>query len=107
MTSNDRAQFWTNRLVVRAFAIESVLLLLWLVPVAGNRPSIFWSGPLIQAAMAKSTSTKAVSSQSAQNPKLIELEQRLFFRDFSSEDENSRLNRIERQVFGETSTGAT
>ena len=57
--------------------------------------------------MAKSTSTKAVSSQSAQNPKLIELEQRLFFRDFSSEDENSRLNRIERQVFGETSTGAT
>ncbi|PWT98416.1 MAG: hypothetical protein C5B53_06685, partial [Candidatus Melainabacteria bacterium] len=99
-------QFNIQRLARPAVAFKSILLIvLGLSALAG--PINAFRPWLIQAAMAKSKSAKAEAPQTIQNPKLNELEQRLFFRDYSTEDEVTRLNRIENQVFGETSTGGT
>jgi tetratricopeptide (TPR) repeat protein len=100
-------EFKIKQLVRPAITIRSLLLIILGIWAGNIGHTNTFRLELTQMAMAKSKSAKSETAQTTQNPKLNELEQRLFFQNFSSEDEITRLNRIENQVFGQTSTGDT
>jgi tetratricopeptide (TPR) repeat protein len=77
---------------------SAFILLFWL---AGNLPAPC-PGFLIQAVEAKSHTSETSKNKDGGTSELANLEQRLFFRDYVDEDDNTRLSRIENQIFGQT-----
>src|SRR5580658_3808584 len=57
---------------------------------------------VIKLALSSSLLFSLAAPVVSQNPELGNLEQRLFFKNYSDEDDNTRINRIEKQIFGET-----
>lgn len=102
-------QLKTNRAARQPDAIKPAWLVLTSLLLASGwhgHCSLFFKAAYAKSNSAKASTTKSVPAPSAANPRLTEIEQRLFFREYTSEDDAVRLNRIEQQIFGENFAGS-